>query len=97
MPANLREQPAAIVFLDGLIVEYNQSDIWLSEHLAVRASAIVRRNQLPGAPDDSMQRGLLTLCHRTGATRLERGVLHLDWCVWRIADSGRMHRRSADL
>ena len=53
MLTNLREHPAAITFFDRLIVEYNESHIWLSEHLATHVFVGCMANQLPRTLDDS--------------------------------------------
>jgi len=54
MSTNLCEKPAAIIFYNGMIIEYDQPDIWLSEHLTVGASGPVRPRQFPRSLDDSM-------------------------------------------
>src|ERR1035437_7350435 len=51
--ADLLEQPAAIVFFDRLIVEYNESHIWLSEHLAAHVFVGCMADQLPRTLNDS--------------------------------------------
>ena len=53
MLANLREQPAAIIFFDRLIVEYHQSHIWLHKYLVTHVPVGAVPNQLPRPLDDS--------------------------------------------
>src|SRR5271154_5900361 len=55
--ANLREQPAALVVHDRLVVENHESDIWLNRHFATPALVGSAMNQLPGPLDDSEDEG----------------------------------------
>ncbi len=51
--ADLREPPATVIFFYRLIVEYDESHIWLVEHLAAHVSVDALANELPGPFDDS--------------------------------------------